>query len=214
MFKDIIWDFDGTLFDTYPAMVYSFKRALADSGVNAEEAEILKYMKIAMSEAFNHYGKLCKLEENFKEAYSAYNREEESIGRILPFPHAKEVCEYIRSHGGRNFILTHRGVSTLNLLKSHNMDNCFTDMITKGHGFKRKPDPEGYMHLINKYNMDKDTVLIVGDREIEILAARNVGVKVCLYNTNNINFTEQPDFQVDSLEELYDILGLEGSRKL
>jgi HAD superfamily hydrolase (TIGR01549 family) len=214
MFKDIIWDFDGTLFDTYPAMVYSFRRALADSGVKAGEAEILEYMKISVSEAYNHYNRLYKLKENFKENYSAYNREEEGIGRILPFPKAKEVCEYIISHGGRNFILTHRGGSTLNLLKIHHMDNCFTDIITKSHGFKRKPDPEGYMHLINKYDMDKDTVLIVGDREIEIMAARNVGVKVCLYNTNDVSFTEKPDFQVDSLEELHDILGLEGSKKL
>jgi HAD superfamily hydrolase (TIGR01549 family) len=213
MFKDIIWDFDGTLFDTYPAMVHSFKKALADSGVNAKEAEILSYMKISMTEAINYYNKLYKLKENFREAYSAYNKEEDSVSRMLPFPKAKEVCKYISEHGGRNFILTHRGESTLNLLKRYSMDIYFTDAITKSHGFKRKPDPEGYNHLIGKYNMSKDSVLIVGDREIEIIAARKVGVKVCLFNTNKVSIAELPDFEINSMEELSHILGLEGSSK-
>ena len=41
MFTDIIWDFDGTLFDTYPPMTEAFKRALNDLGYDDDEKHIL-----------------------------------------------------------------------------------------------------------------------------------------------------------------------------
>jgi phosphoglycolate phosphatase-like HAD superfamily hydrolase len=50
LFENIIWDFDGTLFDTYPGMIYAFKRALGDSGFEVSENEILKYMKVSVTD--------------------------------------------------------------------------------------------------------------------------------------------------------------------
>ena len=35
MIRNIIWDADGTLFDTYPAIASAFKAALADLGKEA-----------------------------------------------------------------------------------------------------------------------------------------------------------------------------------
>ncbi len=35
MIRNIIWDADGTLFDTYPAIASAFQAAMADLGVNA-----------------------------------------------------------------------------------------------------------------------------------------------------------------------------------
>jgi len=32
MFRNIIWDVDGTLFDTYPSMAKAFQAALSDLG--------------------------------------------------------------------------------------------------------------------------------------------------------------------------------------
>jgi phosphoglycolate phosphatase-like HAD superfamily hydrolase len=35
MIRNIIWDVDGTLFDTYPAIAQAFKAALNDLGADA-----------------------------------------------------------------------------------------------------------------------------------------------------------------------------------
>ena len=47
MIHHAIWDFDGTLFDTYPVMVRAFRTALAqlDCPRLPEEADILAQMK-------------------------------------------------------------------------------------------------------------------------------------------------------------------------
>ena len=43
--KNYIWDFDGTLFDTYPAMVDGAQQALKDFGINMDKKEIYFKMK-------------------------------------------------------------------------------------------------------------------------------------------------------------------------
>lgn len=48
----------------------------------------------------------------------------------------------------------------------------FTEVITKQYGFKRKPDSEGFMYLIEKYKIDKTTTLVIGDRECKILGGK------------------------------------------
>ncbi|MFL0248196.1 HAD-IA family hydrolase [Candidatus Clostridium stratigraminis] len=108
--------------------------------------------------------------------------------------------------GGRNFIITHRGDSTLKFLRHYGMLNYFTEVITKKYGFKRKPDPEAFLYLIEKYNINNNTALAIGDREFEILGGKAAGIKVCLYNTNNVSFTETPDFYIESLKKLIDII--------
>ncbi|HGF7826226.1 TPA: HAD hydrolase-like protein, partial [Enterococcus faecium] len=43
--KNYIWDFDGTLFDTYPAMVDGAWQALKDFGISMDKKEIYFKMK-------------------------------------------------------------------------------------------------------------------------------------------------------------------------
>lgn len=207
MFTDIIWDFDGTLFNTYPGMVYAFKRALSDNGVEVTEDEILKYMKVSVTNAINHFKESYSLDDEFIKKFVYYEKNLEA-DKIEPFPFAKEICMEFKNNGGRNFILTHRGNSTLKFLKYHGMTDCFEEIGTKHNCFKRKPDPEGFIYFTEKYNMSNGTVLAIGDRECDILGAKKANMKTCLYNTNSIELDEEVDFTISSLSELYKILSL------
>lgn len=207
LFTNIIWDFDGTLFDTYPGMIYAFKRALGDNGVEVSEDEILKYMKVSVTNAINHFKEICLLSNEFVEKFSYYEKNLEA-DKVMPFPFAKEICLELKKNGGRNFILTHRGNSTLKFLKYHGMIDCFEEIGTKHNCFKRKPDPEGFSYFIEKYNLSNDTVLAIGDRECDIVGAKKANIKTCLYNTNSIESNEKADFTIKSLSELFNILCL------
>jgi phosphoglycolate phosphatase-like HAD superfamily hydrolase len=176
LIKNIIWDFDGTLFDTYPGMIYAFKRALKDSGVEISENEILKYMKVSVSNAINHFKENYALSNDFIEKYVYYEKNLDA-DKIMPFPFAKEICFEFKKSGGKNYILTHRGNSTFKFLKYHGMLECFEEIGTRHNGFKKKPDPEGFIYFIEKYHMDKGTVLAVGDRDCDILGAKEANIK-------------------------------------
>ena len=66
---------------------------------------------------------------------------------------AKEVLEYLQSKNIRNFVFTHRGVTTETVLKNIGIYDYFEEIVTSLNKFKRKPDPEGINYLINKYNL-------------------------------------------------------------
>jgi phosphoglycolate phosphatase-like HAD superfamily hydrolase len=205
LITDIIWDFDGTLFNTYPASVYSFKRALKDESIDETDENILKYMKVSEGCAIIHFKELYGLGNDFTEKFNRYKNDIKSE-MVRPFPYAAEVCRSFAASGGRNYIITHRGDSTLEFLEHYGMLHYFTEIITRQYGFKRKPDPEAFLYLVEKYDIDRNTALVIGDREYEILGGKAAGIRVCLYDTNNVEFTEMPDFYIDSLKKLADII--------
>ena len=205
LIKDIIWDFDGTLFDTYPGTVNSFIKALEDSGINETNENVLNYLKVSDSLAITHFKELYGLDNDFINKYIAYKKDMKPEV-IRPFPFAEDVCKQFVALGGRNYIITHRGHSTIKFLEHYGMMCHFTEIITKQNGFKRKPDPEAFIYLIEKYHMNESTSLVIGDRECEVLGGKAVGVRTCLYNTNNIPLSTEPDFYIDSLENLLNII--------
>lgn len=205
LITDIIWDFDGTLFDTYPGTVKAFMYALKDSGIDETYESILNYIKVSEGFAVTHFKELYSLDECFIDKYTLYKKDIKPE-MISSFPFAAEVCGQFVSLGVRNYIITHRGDSTLEFLKYHGMISYFIEVITKQYGFRRKPDPEAFLYLINKYQINKNTALVVGDRECEILSGKAIGIKTCLYNTNNISLTVAPDFYIDSLKDLIHII--------
>jgi phosphoglycolate phosphatase-like HAD superfamily hydrolase len=165
----------------------------------------LNNLKVSDSFADAHFKQLHNLDNTFVDKYTAYKRCIKPE-MIRPFPFAEEVCRKFIDLGGRNYIITHRGDSTIKFLEYYGMMNCFTEVITKQYGFKRKPDPEAFIYLIEKHKINKSTALVIGDRECEVLGGKAAGIMSCLYNTNNISLSTEPDFYIDSLEGLTNII--------
>ena len=205
MIKSIIWDFDGTLFDTYPSMVYAFKEALKEIGAYESEEEILKYLKVSLKNAMEHFGKLYPIGNNFSERFHYYDNIY-PVEKVKPFYPLLEVLNTLKDMEVNNFILTHRDESVYKYLKFHNVINFFDHICSKEMNFKRKPDPEGFLYFVNKYSLEKEEVLAVGDREIDILGGKNAGIKTCFYNTNNVVLSVEPDYRVKSLSDVVKIL--------
>ena len=44
-YRHLIWDFDGTLFDTYPRICRAYQKALADAGIVEEEGVLFRSVK-------------------------------------------------------------------------------------------------------------------------------------------------------------------------
>ena len=47
-YRHWFWDFDGTLFDTYPRICRAFQKSLADAGIFEETSAILPLIKQTM----------------------------------------------------------------------------------------------------------------------------------------------------------------------
>ena len=208
MIKHIIWDFDGTLFDSYPGMVNAFLRALKKYEIEAEYDEVLKLFLNSEKTAVQYYQNQFLLGEELTEVYQD-EKSHIDLSNMLPFPYAKEVCQRIKEAGRYNYILTHRGSTTYDILRKNGMVELFTDIVTKDNQFARKPDPEVIYYLLDKYQIHPKEAMIVGDREIEILLGQKAKVKTCFYESGNREPELQADYRVKSLEEVLTILNIE-----
>ncbi|QDP40120.1 HAD-IA family hydrolase [Radiobacillus deserti] len=184
MYKHIIWDFDGTLFDTYPVMAKTFKELLEERGIDEPIVDIVKQMKVSMSSAINYYEKKYQIDEDFVNTYKSQRKGVE-LELSKPFEGIEEICKYIHTTNRRNYLYTHRGESSIELLKMYGLYDYFSDFITSQNDFERKPSPEAIRYLMQKFKMDEAEALMIGDRDLDLLAGKNAGISACYFTTDN-----------------------------
>jgi len=209
MIENLIWDFDGSLFNTYPAMVRLFKQALLRKGYVASENEILSLMKDTLGKAVDFY-----LDRGVDYAfYKDFKKSEEELdpAEQPPFEGAREVCSIVVRNGGKNLIITHRSRKTaFKLLSYYEMTSLFSDIITRESGFKRKPDPDAFVSAIRNYRLNPRSTLSIGDRDLDVIAARDAGTKTCFFSQNGSRPTIRVNFTIDNLLQLEKIISDDG----
>ena len=204
-YKHIIWDFDGTLFDTYPTMARAFCESMTEAGYPADYQEVYDLMKIAISETVRHFQNRYGFGQDVLDAYRA-RRVALERAEVQPFPGAVEVLERVIAAGGDHFICTHRGNSIHELLQKNGVDGYFKDITTSAHGFKRKPDPEAVQYLLDKHGMDPKETLMIGDRPLDVQSGQNAGTAGCFFDPDGLTY-EPAQHQITDLRELFDIIG-------
>lgn len=205
MFRNIIWDVDGTLFDTYPAIARAIRAALNDLGKDTSLAQIMTLAR----QSLNHCGTVLaekyhldrsKLDHTIEKHFDRITFEENP-----PFPGVVEICQYICSIGGRNVIITHRGrEGTKGLLTTHNLEEYFSGHITRDDGYPRKPDPAAFEAALAIYRLKREETLTVGDRAIDILAGQAAGLFSCFFGDGSDSI--QADLVINHFSELHTYL--------
>jgi phosphoglycolate phosphatase-like HAD superfamily hydrolase len=203
MIKDVIWDFDGTLFDTYPAIAGVFLETLESFGISEDRQGVLKMLHRSLSDTYDHFSAKHSIERGKLRAEFVKNEEAMDVSIVSPFEGAAGLLETIISNGGINLVYTNRGASTYSFLEHAGYMKYFNEIITREDGFGRKPKPDCIDYFADKYSMDKSCTLMVGDRIIDVLAAHNAGVKSCYFNSHRIPIDTEPDIYIDSLPELF-----------
>jgi phosphoglycolate phosphatase-like HAD superfamily hydrolase len=147
--KHFIWDFDGTLFDTYPFTVDCFSRALSDLGHTVDKAEIFDHMMDTIHHTFDYYAEKFSLGGRLLEKYREYAATE-SYRTSPPFSRAAELLKTVKETGGCNYMFTHRRADVFPFLDGTGMREAFLEIVTMENGFKAKPDPEAIQYLVDK----------------------------------------------------------------
>ncbi|KRN30411.1 HAD-IA family hydrolase [Liquorilactobacillus mali] len=185
--KDFIWDFDGTLYDTYPGMVASFVAAFEENGIVVDGRDVYRKMrKYSVGRTFKEY--FLDISEELQQRVKASYRicEDNASRNAQPFADVEEVCQKITSSGGRNFLLTHRDKSSLKLLKKDGLFSLFTGFVTSEDSFPRKPDPESLLHLCDLFSINPKEAVMIGDRVLDVEAGHNAGMQGYLFDPDNL----------------------------
>lgn len=179
--QHFIWDFDGTLFDTYPVIIENVRLALKDHGHDCQPAEAMRLMLDTIRTALDHYAQHYGLDrQGLEDAYYVYHRKANEALQAKPISGVPEVLEKICASGRHNYIFTHRKCDeTLAYLKKYGLDGYFREIVgPESPVFAWKPAPDALLYLVEKYKMNPENTVMVGDRECDLGSGRNAGVKV------------------------------------
>lgn len=205
MIRNILWDVDGTLFDTYPAITYAISKTINGMGVSIAMNVIDGLVRQSFDHCVETLSQRFKLDpglfrQKFAESYLTV-----SPANQLPFPGVDKICKMIHQRGGMNVIVTHRNLqSTQQLLETHGLTPCFGDILSVEQGYPRKPDPSMVLAALEKYDLNPTETLLVGDRDLDIQAGRSAGIRTCLFGKASLRTSA--DFQVSDYHCLFDII--------
>ncbi len=181
-FRNLIWDFDGTILDTYPEITKAFINTLKkDYGVEYNYDKTFSLAKTSITFCIESLADEFNIDrEEFYEKYK-----ERYFGELIfegkPFKGVEKVLKYTSKRGG-NFLITHRSFESLNeFLTRNDFKKYFIEIISSDANFPLKPDPASFNYIIDKYKLKKEETLGVGDRILDIEAANSAGIKSCFF---------------------------------
>ncbi|MBQ7839176.1 MAG: HAD-IA family hydrolase [Lachnospiraceae bacterium] len=200
-----IWDFDGTLLDTYPNITGYLRMALLDCGYDVSQTEILEKMLETIPFAIRYYSDLYQIPD-LKARYDAYYVRE-ATDPVSAFPKVKEVLLRVQKMGAANYIFTNRGVSIYPLLERAGILNEFQEIVTSADpNFVVKPAPDSIFYLMEKYGGTPENTVMIGDRCCDLESGYKAGCRTCHLLTEAVPQYPPCDWRIRNFEEMLKLL--------
>ncbi|KAJ6781069.1 hypothetical protein PWT90_03050 [Aphanocladium album] len=226
----VIFDFDGTLFDTHESISHSIKLtfdALSPTQTPSE-SEVQRYISsgTGLSDTFRALTASVGVpfDQETEARWTAKYREvyaTDGQALIKPFPGAEALLRHLARREIPVAIVSNKGVAAVvTALERGGLADCVPRELIVGDstpGATRKPDPSSYTAVLLPAvqarwyggvpgGLDAGKVLEVGDTVADVQFARNIGAKSCWcrFGYGDAKACEElkPDYVVDSLEEV------------
>lgn len=203
MYDYLIFDFDGTLSDTYPVFTAAILELAKRHGVETDYDTAYKLLKQSTTVALKYYDfgiSLAEAREEFEAIYCSIAPTTQEL-----FPEAKGILEFAREQGKKCYVYTHSDKWVYGLLERMQIKECFEFILDRSYDFPAKPNPTALDFLCEKCGIDKSRALMVGDRDIDIDVAHNAGIAACLFDSEEFYSAVQAEYRIKNLMELKDI---------
>lgn len=207
-FRHYLWDFDGTLFDSYGRIGAALWHTFRDYGVDEPLEDVISLAKRSVYHAMETTKakhQMAQSLEEMKERYRCHSQTLEGVD-VVPYPGIVPLVQTIFSGGGKHYLYTHRGKSAFAYMDASGLTPYFADFITGDDPYPSKPAPDAILALMKKHGMEKDDAVMVGDRDIDILAGQNAGIAGCLFDPEHFYDDFPIELRAHTMDELQALL--------
>ena len=178
-----IWDLDGTLLDSYEAILSGIEETFAQFAIPYDKEKVREFiLKLSVQDLLVQVAEERKLDVEMLNQVRAQSLAEKNAQVVL-MPGAREVLKWAEESGIQNFVYTHKGGNAFTILRDLGLESYFTEILTSQSGFARKPSSEAATYLLDKYQLDSEKTYYIGDRTLDVEFAQNSGIQ-------SINFLE------------------------
>ena len=210
----ILFDMDGTLFDTEKHYQWAWRKAIADAGYELDASEVLKLRSLGAP--YN----VAQFQEWFGEDvdYHAIRQERMNLmknmltNEIPVKPQVPQTLEKLRQMGYSMAVVTATGQQqAVSNLKLAGLLTFFDRVISASMVKRGKPAPDVYLHACEVLEVQPENCYAVEDSPNGVMSAHAAGCRTIM-----IPDLTQPDAELsrllyrklDSFEELINILEL------
>ena len=178
-----IWDLDGTLLDSYEAILSGIEETFAQFSIPYDKEKVREFiLRYSVQDLLEQVAEERKLDAGVLNQVRAQSLSEKNAQVVL-MPGAREVLAWADQAGIQQFVYTHKGDNALTILRDLGLESYFKEILTSQSGFARKPNPEAANYLLDKYQLDPDNTYYIGDRNLDVEFAKNSSIQ-------SINFLE------------------------
>lgn len=178
-----IWDLDGTLLDSYEAILSGIEETFAQFSIPYDKEKVRGFiLRYSVQDLLGQVAEERNLDAEVLNQVRAQSLAEKNAQVIL-MPDAREVLAWADQAGIQQFVYTHKGDNALTILRDLGLESYFKEILTSQSGFARKPNPEAANYLLDKYQLDPDNTYYIGDRNLDVEFAKNSSIQ-------SINFLE------------------------
>lgn len=221
MYKNLIFDLDGTLLDTLvdirAAINLALKQCGYDYSFSLKESRTLigNGSDMLVKRALKNKGDDETAFKQLRAAYLPLYKEKQNE-HCKPFNGLKECLNFLEERGCSLYVCTNKPDELANIIvKAHFGKALFKDIIGNGRNFPVKPDPGIVNYLINKHDLEKEETIFIGDSSVDVETARNAKLKSILvtwgYGNYKPSLLEEADFVANKPKQIVQyVMGKEG----
>jgi phosphoglycolate phosphatase len=219
-FKLILLDYDGTLFDTRPAIIHCLRRSFEECGREVPELGAIANAVRAgatLSDTFLFLDpRLGPDRIALNDLVVTYRKFYGSEGTVLlhAFPGAAEMLQHLHRSGTKCVVISNKGIEAIRRSFDESGLSMLIDFFVADQpGIPKKPDPTIVTDIIlPRYRVSRNEILIVGDTEVDILFAKHAGIASCwaAYGFGNTEHCRAlaPDYTIGSIDELRGLVAM------
>ena len=193
-----IWDLDGTLLDSYEAILSGIEETFAQFSIPYDKEQVREFiLKFSVQDLLVQVAEERKLDVEMLNQVRAQSLAEKNAQVVL-MPGARDVLAWAEESGIQQFVYTHKGDNALTILRDLGLESYFTEILTSQSGFVRKPSPEAANYLLGKYQLDSEKTYYIGDRTLDVEFAQNSGIQ----SLNFLESTYEGNYRIQALSDI------------
>ena len=209
--KYIVFDWDGTLADTYPVISAAYDYIFDKIGQKrVPYAEIKQITSTLQNKDILGFVFKDKKEEAARYYYEYI--EKFHTQNLKAFDGAEDLLKFCKDKNLKIFLLTNKKTKYIGEeLKKLGLSQYFDKVVAAGECVQDKPHPIACFALFDGEKPKAEEVLVIGDGDADVKTAHcydteNYRADVVICDRNDTYCGEEPTYKVKSLAEVKDII--------
>lgn len=208
-YKALLFDMDGTIADTDEMIIHTMFDLYDKYNplIKKSREEIIYFsgppIAITLKKEFPEIDQYILMQDFLDISTPYYDK------YTVTYEDEIETLKRFKKEGYRMAVVTNKGHEKAEyVLRLLHLEEYFDFVIGNGDVNKLKPEPEGILEAIRRFNGNKEETLYIGDNDIDYITATNAGVDalICAWGPRKLSVLDKCKYVAHSYLDIKEIL--------